>query len=265
MAVAKPKIAEFNEQRALIIQDYVRTLRLNEFACKKLERELLNLLGVPQFEGLARIELGLLQAMGRKYESAKHHLDRASVLVAGDSVSIAMADCALYCWDVRAAYEKLSALELPANPDTLKFIRVLAIHAGMFRLARECNELIEAMGVDLQSARGKFGADSVEDLSVAANLVCSYGVTDKDISDRVHIASQVVARHVPDQPSIIFGFSSTFEAGILYEFPLRLSVDELVEIDWEISEAIAENFEDQLCGLISFSTKPFSESSSRIA
>lgn len=259
MPLAKPKIHDLEDQRIEILRTFVRSFQLDVVGCMRLERSLKELFKVAEFEGEARCSMGLLLAMKRDYTGAMHHLGRSAVLRGEATVACARVTAALQCGMISDAASLLDAVELVPNPDDLRQIMTSAMHAGMFNLAEKCLVELEKLNVDPADSVGLV-RECIADIRTATALMAQAGVSDDDIVARVALATSVVAQSVPEHPFVVYGFSATPDAGILYEFPLRLSVEALVELDWKISEALVDAFENPLSELIGFSSRPFSSS-----
>ncbi|HTN31806.1 MAG TPA: hypothetical protein VL178_13435 [Pseudomonas sp.] len=265
MALPKPEIDDLEEQRISLVEAYIDTFQLDLVGCKRIERSVQKLFGMPEFECAARITFGLLQSTKRNYGEAVHHLNRAQLLVDSEMVRMASVTAALQCGAVRDAASLLAAAELTSDPRHLRQLMSKAMHAGMYILANKCLEELAKLKADASNPAAGFLSKYSPDIYAAAELVKAHGLCDSDIVERVAVATDVVARRAPDHPFVVYGFSVTPETGIHYEFPLRMPVDELVQLDWDISEALVEVFDDPHSELISFSTRPFSESVRRIA
>lgn len=260
MALAKPKIHDLEDQRVEMLRTFVRSFQLDLVGCMRLERSLKELFQVPEFEGVARIAMGLVLAMKRDYSGAEHHLARAATLCGEAAVASARVTAALHCGRIDVAARLLLQAELVKEPGRLRQIMTNAMHTGLFSLAERCVIELEKLKVDPAGEKTGIVPECIPDIRTATSLMAEAGVSDQDISERVAVAAGVVAQHAPEHPFVVYGFSATPDAGILYEFPLNLPVDELVDLDWKISEALVDAFEDPLSELIGFSTRPFSTS-----
>lgn len=258
MAVPAPKANQLFQDRIQIFDEFVATFQLNVVACKRLERELCELAGVREFEAFARAELGLLYAIRRNMSEASRQLARASQLGLDSAyLDLKRAHAAVLCGDIAGAAIILESMPLPPDPDRLRSIRTQLVQCGMYIKANEVVEILDKMQAPQFGEEHEVG---VEDIYLGAELLKENGLTDMDVAKRVHVASQVVVRNAPSHPTLVYGYACSHEAGILYEFPLNLPIEHLVKIDWEISEALVDEFDDPLIGVISFVARPFSES-----
>lgn len=260
MALAKPKIHDLEDQRIEILRTFLRSFQLDLVGCMRTERALKELFRLPEFEGVARVTMGLVLAMKRDYSGAEHHLARAATLRGEPAVAQARLSAALHCGRIDVAAALLERTELVQDPGRLRQILTNAMQVGMFSLAEKCVVELEKLKVEPAGEKSGLVAECIPDIRVATSLMAAAGVSERDIVDRVAVATSVVAQRAPEHPFVVYGFSATPDAGILYEFPLSLPVGELVELDWKISEALVDAFEDPLSELIGFSTRPFSSS-----
>lgn len=261
MAVPAPKLNELHMDRLAIFNGFAASFQLDLLACKRLERQLTELIALPEFEGVVRLELGLLHAIRRNMTEAKRHMTRAGQLsVEADLLGLNLAHAAVLNGEMLEAAEHVEGLRLKADANWLRSVRTVALQCGMYTKALEAIEGLNKIKAPQFDERTQHLVDSIEEITCGAAILNERGLTDLDVVRRVHVAAQVVAKNSPEAPFLVYGYSCSREAGILYEFPLNLPTDELVRIDWEISEALVDSFDDPLSGTIGFSTRPFSES-----
>lgn len=252
------KVSEISGKRSKITDDFVRDLQLNALACQRLENELRELIRLPAFECNARIELAMLQAMKRRWSDVVSNFNRVRQL--GCDLNLVRrfeAVAALYCGRLVEAFELISGVVLSGDPEELRAVRSTAMQSGHYDLAVACTDRLLSLNVNPD---GGLSVDNLQgiyhDVYTAQEVVRRSGLSYADIAARIQVASSVVCKRSA-APLVVYGFSATLDAGILYEFPLRLSVDNLIAIDWEISEALVDSFPDYESGIISFSTKPY--------
>lgn len=266
MAVPAPKSNELHKDRQAIFDAYAASFQLDLVACKRLERQLSELVTLPEFEVRVRLEFGLLHAIRRNMSEARKHLARAGQLGADqDLLKLNYAHAAVLNGEVLEAAHYVASLPLKGNPDWLRSIRTIAVQCGMFGKALEAIEALRKLNAIPFESNAEYSHQSTQEVICGAELLDDRGLSDLDVAQRVHVAAQVIAKRVPKSALLVYGYSCTKEAGILYEFPLRLPIDELVGLDWEISEALVEAFDDPLTGIVGFSTRPFSESLCSVA
>ena len=253
------KVVEIAAARRRLLREYAKTFCINEVSCKRIEIELQSLVKNSEFEARARAELGYLHAIRRDYSEAKRNMDRSHLLTGGSDMSVAMAEslASLYCGKIKEAAALVASFELLADPDWLDDVSRLAVHAGMFQKAEQCVQKLRQLKPDSKGVlTDMMGEVPDTDILAGAAAVRRYGLTDQDIVDRVQVATDVVMAHVPEVPFIIYSYSASYEDGILYAFPLRLAEDKLIDLEWKISEALVENFDDPLSEVIAFSVVP---------
>ncbi|MCW8156630.1 hypothetical protein D7243_10535 [Stutzerimonas stutzeri] len=261
MAVPAPKLNELHMDRLAIFEGYAASFQLDLFACKRLERQLNELMALPEFEAGVRLELGLLHAIRRNMNEAKRHIARAGQLsVERQLLAMNQAHAALLNGEVLDAADHVASLSMKGDATWLRSVRTLAVQCGMYTKAMEAVEALNKLKAPQFCERRRHLVDSVDEIVRGSEIISERGLTDMDVVQRVHVAAQVVAANAPKAPLLVYGYSCSREAGILYEFPLSLPTDDLVRIDWEISEALVDAFDDPLTGTIGFSTRPYSES-----
>lgn len=259
MALAQPKIDDLEDQRVEITRTFVRSFQLDSVGCMRLERALRQLSKLPEFEAQARHSIGLVLAMKRDYAGVVHNFGRAAALCGDPAVAAGRVTAALHCGMIEEAARHLKTQPLTADPVGLREIMTGAMQSGLYNLAERCLFELQKLNADPADGAGLV-SECISDIRTATALMAQWDVTDDDILARVAVAYEVVRRLVPSHPFVVYGFSATPDAGIMYEFPLRLAIDDLVDIDWQISEALIESFEDPFSELIGFSTRPFSSS-----
>lgn len=260
MAVAKPKINDLEEQRVSILRAFMKSFQLDLLGCKRLERSLFELFRLPEFEASARVSMGLLSAMKRNSADSDHHLNRAAALDGEHAVAIPRISAALHCGRMIEAATMLQQMEIVKEPARLRQMMTHAMQVGLLSIAEECLVELEKMNLSPAVEKCNIDPDCVHELRTATKLLKDAGVSDWQLVERVAVANKVVAECVPDHPFVVYGFGATADAGIFYEFPLSLPVDELVELDWKISEALVDAFDEPYSDLIGFATRPFSDS-----
>lgn len=120
---------------------------------------------------------------------------------------------------------------------------------NIYFVARVCNQsgLFRKTWEILQTAQGLGGSIPSDELQHYAHLpgilryMDEHAVDENVVAERIARASQVVMRMV--------GSLSSFEAygseaGITFDYTVDADIDRLVDIDFAISEALAESFED---------------------
>ncbi len=128
MAVPAPKINELHKDRQAIFDAYAASFQLDLVACKRLERQLSELVTLPEFELRVRLEFGLLHAIRRNMSEARKHLARAGQLGADqDLLKLNYAHAAVLNGEVLEAAHYVASLPLKGNPDWLRSIRTIAL------------------------------------------------------------------------------------------------------------------------------------------
>lgn len=132
---------------------------------------------------------------------------------------------------------------------------------NMYFVARVCNQsgLFRTTAETLQAAEGLSGNLPADELNHYAHLpaVLRYmdenAVDEKIMAERIACASQVVMRMVGSLSSFeVYGS----DVGITFDYTVAADIELLVDIDFAISEALAEKFEDTYARHLSIGVTP---------
>lgn len=253
------KVVELSTARRKLVDDYAKTFYINKFACRHLENELKALVKLPAFEGVARLEFALLHAFQRDYKEAMRNVERSRILMGREDMAVAFAEAlaALYCGKIKDAASIISSLELIADPAWLDNVSRVAVHAGMFQKAELCIQKLKLLKPDAKTVLLDMRGEVPDtDILAGAAVMRRYGLTDADVVDRVQVAADVVMAQLPELPFVIYSYNATYDDGILYSFPVRMAESEIVELEWKISEALVDGFDDPLSEVVAFSVVP---------
>lgn len=120
---------------------------------------------------------------------------------------------------------------------------------GLFVSARKA--LLDLLAIDkediLHTTRG-----SQEPILKAAEYIESEGLNEVEIASRMFIATSIVEKYAHAAKYRII----TNECGIEVSYPLEFDSEKLIDIDFEIIEAISNEFHDSLSNHIGFITTP---------
>lgn len=264
MAAPKKKISECSQERSAIVESFKKDFIVDQTACRRLEIKLEALFKVPDQEAEARIEYALVQSMRKKSQAANLHLARAEQILGKDNsrLVISRLSSAINCGEFSTAVSYLESAAQLADVSDLPYVMTSALHLGMISKA---NEILNRLNLFHKASPGGFGLetevdddDLINDVRLGGALISASPLTEEDIHKRVCTAAKVISNRYPALPFLFFEYHATTE-GIAYGFPLRRPVPELCEVDWEISEALVDEFPDVHSDLISFYTRPVTD------
>lgn len=139
------------------------------------------------------------------------------------------------------------------NPTDL--IRVLepVTQFGLFRTAKSVVAQFHKLGIsDVQP----FTSANVFQTIAAADYFEAHGVDEKEIALRIKCASEIVRKHFTRLKN--FRLTAN-EWGVSFEYIVDAEIERLIDVDWEITEALCAKFDDPLSEYITIGTTPDDE------
>ncbi|MGU3305861.1 hypothetical protein ACLBW8_06300 [Pseudomonas sp. M5A4_2d] len=136
------------------------------------------------------------------------------------------------------------------NPTNL--IRALepVTQFGLFRTAKEIVTQLHSMGIaDVQSLTSA----NVFHLVAAADYFEAHGVDEKEVALRIQRASEIVRKHFIRLKN--FRLTAN-EWGVSFEYIVDADIETLIDVDWEITEALCAKFDNPLSEYITIGTTP---------
>lgn len=119
--------------------------------------------------------------------------------------------------------------------------------------------LCEEVGMYSVASSIEINNHPTEYLSKDAHCVLeSFGIGDQEVTARLDFAAGMVAARAKHRLLAYDLFAMEGE-GILFRFVVDAPPDELLQLDWDISEAVAEKFDGPLDSILSIGIKPFSK------
>lgn len=223
------------------------TLEFDELAAKRLERQLIaerDRAGVTmQIRSWMWHELAYLSAFAGRTDQALHRLDQARNLgFVGLGMSISHAFVLEMGGRFVAARGVIEAIDAASIIEPARqYLVPHYVELGMFKAA----------------------TDAVADISdfdhyaeVAKSILEEHGIDDAEVTARLQFAAAMIidaAKH----PLVDYKLFAMQGEGILYQFVVKGSIDELVELSIAISDALTDHFDGPLSEILSIDIVPF--------
>lgn len=244
-----PKLkAEDLARERQAFQDRLReTLTFDELSAKRLERQLIaerDRPGTPPLMvALMWHELAYLSAFAGRTDQALSRLDQAEGSgFSGLGMDISRAfvmELGGRFTDARSVIEALDVAKIDAS--ARKYLVPHYVELGMFKAATEAVADISEYD------------DYAE---VAKSILEDHGIDDADVTARLQFAAAMIidaAKH----PLVDYKLFAMRGEGILYQFVVKGSTDELVELSIAISDALTDHFDGPLSEILSIDIVPF--------
>lgn len=248
----QPKLAivDFADQRKVMWHAIAQTHIVDEMAVRRLMNKLDSLLGAlppgDKSRPFVLHEQAYLYAYLMKTESCVKLFSQAESEGFSPLQKAISAAHALYvCGELRMAVEEIQRVNLEGR-DTKELIAVAnqCVHLGLFKRARD---IYEKSGEPINGYAKR--------VVCAAELMDEIGASDHDISERLAVAAEIVKR-LSCHPLIGYDVFAMHDEGILFRFVVRDEMDNLVEIDREIDDTLAQKFDGPIDKLFSVGVCP---------
>lgn len=250
----KLAIAGFADQRRLMWDSIAHTHVVNQIAVRRLYNDIDGLLAVLPLghpgRPFALHEQAYLCAYLMKSDaSLKLFLQAETEGLPPIAKAVSAAHAMYVCGEIKLAINEIEHVNLDkAESRDLLAVADQCVHLGLFRRARD---LYLAAG----SAEGY-----VERIVCAAELMDEIGGTDREVSDRIATAAEIVKK-MSYHPLIGYDVFAMRDEGILFRFVVRDDIERLVDIDREIDRALSAQFDGPIDSLFSIGIYPHAEGS----
>jgi hypothetical protein len=245
----KLAIAEFAGQRRAMWDAIADTHVVNQIAVRRLYNELDALLAVLPFGDQSRPfvlhEQAYLCAYLLKPDASLRLFQQAEAEGLPPIAKAVSASHALYiCGEIKMAIDEIERVKLDkAKHRDLEAVADQCVHLGLFGRAR-----------DLYQAAGSTGG-YVERVTCAAELIEEINGNDREVSDRLAVAAEIVKK-MSYHPFIGYDVFAMRGEGILFRFVVRDDIERLVDIDREIDTALSAQFEGPIDSIFSIGVYP---------
>lgn len=245
----QPKLkAEDLARERQAIQDRLReTLEFDELAAKRLERQFIaerDRPGAPmQLRAWMWHELAYLSAFAGRTDQALSRLDQAEGLgFAGLGMSISRAfvlEMGGRFVEARNVIEAIDAASImePAR----RYLVPHYVELGMFKAATETVADISEYD------------DYAE---VAKAILEDHGIDDAEVTARLQFAAAMIIK-TAKHPLVDYRLFAMRGEGILYQFVVKGSIEELAQLGIAVSDALTDNFDGVLSEILSIDIIPF--------
>lgn len=242
-------VVEISQQRLALWDRLRKTHAVDELAIKRLQNRIIGLLEKPTV-GLATKkalyhELACLLSYQGKLGDALYYLDNAGRLGLPEPV------CRLsrghMLWMNGEVAEMRSVLERIELSDDLALLHTLTgglASGGMFGRAREC----------IQKLAAKSSDDNY--LCIAADILDENQIQDSEVGARLQTAASVLKGKI-SHPFLAYEIFADRDEGISFNFLVNARIEEVVELDRCVVEALVEKYDDPLDSLLAINVKPF--------
>jgi hypothetical protein len=240
---------EISQQRLAMWDRLRKTHAVDEVAIKRLQNRITGLLEKPTI-GLATKmalyhELGCLLSYQGKLGDALHYLDSAGRLGLPEPVCNLSRGHML--WLNGEVSEMRSVLERIELSNDLAFLHTLTgelASGGMFSRARKC----------IHKLVGKIPSDSY--LCIAADILDENQIQDSEVGVRLQTAADVLKGRI-SHPFLAYEVFADRDEGISFSFVVNVNVEEVVELDRCVVEALVEKYDGPVDSLLAINVKPF--------
>lgn len=250
----KLAIAVFADQRKAMWDSIAHTHVVNQIAVRRLYNEIDSLLAVLPVghpsRPFALHEQAYLCAYQMKADaSLKLFLQAETEGLPPIAKAVSAAHALYICGEITMAIKEIESVNLDgAKSHDLIAVADQCVHLGLFQRARD---LYQAAG----STEGY-----IKRVVCAAELMDEIGGTDREVSDRLATAAQIVKK-MSYHPLIGYDLFAMRGEGILFRFVVRDEIERLVDIDRELDMVLSSQFEGPIDSLFSIGIYPHAEGS----
>lgn len=240
---------EISQQRLAVWDRLRETHAVDELAIKRLQNRIFGLLEKPTVGLVLKKalyhELACLLSYQGRLGDALHYLDSAGRLGLPEPVChLARGHMLWMNGEVSEMRSVLERIELGGDLALLHTLTGGLASGGMFSRARECIH--------------KLAAKSSDDnyLCIAADILEEYQIEDSEVGVRLQTAASVLKGKI-SHPFLAYEVFADKDEGISFNFIVNATVEEVVELDRCVVEALVEKYDDPLDSLLAINVKPF--------
>lgn len=249
--VKKTVAEEIAKARKLIEDHLYSTYTIDELSVERARRKAMRTLQSPSTPAKVKImlyhEVAYLLSLQGKYFESMDQLS-ASANWGLDPVAIAFSKSHMSILNGRM----LHAREVVDAPD---FLEIVPSKSKSLLAAIQVNVgIIEKAVMNTGSDKSEF-----KHVSAAARILESIGVSDLELTKRLDTACRVIREHA-NHPILGYKLFAMEGEGILYRFLVRASVDDVIELNDKLLDALLDNHDGPLDRELSICVTPWSES-----
>lgn len=196
-------------------------------------------------------DLAYVEALRGNKKSSLDFMDRARFCGMNDlSITVSKAHLLTMfgCFsEARLILASFSIENAPAAANSS--FRGLCEEVGMYKVAS---------GLEVAHAPSEYLSNE------ASKILESAGISDADVTERLDYAASIVVSRAKHR-LLAYDLFALDGEGILFRFVVDGPEDELLSLDWELTEKVAERFDGPLDSVLSIGIKPFSKGESHFA
>lgn len=241
--------SEIGQQRLAVWDRLRMTHAVDELAIKRLQNRIAGLLEKSAvslaIKKFLYLDFAYLFSYQGKLDDALYYLDSAGRLGFPEAVChLARGHMLWMNGEVSEMRSVLKRIELSDDLALLHTLTGAFASGGMFGRARECIR--------------KLGANSPNDryLCIAADILDEVQIEDCQVGARLQTAASVLKDKI-SHPFLAFEVFADRGEGIAFNFAVHATIEEVVELDRCVVEALAEKYNDPLDAILAVNVKPF--------
>ncbi|MCQ4271076.1 hypothetical protein NA655_08585 [Pseudomonas kuykendallii] len=243
------------KERQDIFNALTQTHKLNELAVKRLQNKITQTLSQPGVPRLTKAflnhELAYLFAYQRKLERAVSLVELAlSDGLPETAVKLSKAHINWMNGRILMSKEILQTIEPNGERQMLSTLIGCSTSVGMIARAVSC----------LNDVGGEVRPED-RNIKAALSILQRQGFDDSQVSLRLQTAADIIRQSI-GHPLLAYDLFATEEEGILFQFVVDGSVQDIVELDQKMTEALVDLYDDPIDSVFSVGIKPhvFTES-----
>lgn len=237
---------------------------VTEFEWRTIFNDFKKLSEIKEFKHKSLTALGSISAMRLRIDEYRQYMNRAGAC--GDSYYYELNNVlsGSYVGEFERAiifrekYLKYNGL------DELVSAIISTAQVGLFctadLLAKRMLGIYNVSGEEHALKRLNFNLSKIESIKVFANYLQENNVPEEVVCARIGDAARVIVK-MTNYPVTLVAHNFT-EVGIIYDFKVKAVDEDLIKLEWGISESACEKFDDKLFRFISVGVSPFDDEGS---
>jgi hypothetical protein len=250
---------EIGEERQKIWLKLAETHHVDELSIRRLQNRVIRLLedqaiNKSAVRAMLHHELGYLYAYQRSLDAAIRHLDSAGRLGLPEApLRLSKGHAFFLNGKIAESGVSLDGIDLGREDrQMLKSLSGSYAASGMFRRAQQCADEYGEAG---------FGYGNVKR---AAAIMVDLGIDDVEVTNRLQTAIDAIMGEIK-HPLMAYSVFADENEGILFQFVVDGSIDEIVALDNKIAETLSEKYNSAVDSVLAIGVKPHVPSEENIA
>ncbi len=246
---AQSLLSHLSQRRRDLVDHFRDSFLLDEVEARRLAKDLQAESAKGSISQLVRgaalHELAYVEGLRGRLTSALGFMDRA--LRCGlDALAVSVSKAHILTMfgrfiDARAELEAIDLESIPASA-----------RGSIYGLCEEVGMYSAASKVDIRNPTPEFFS------AEASKILADANISEVEITQRLDFAALIV-RERAKHSLIAYDLFAMRGEGILFRFVVDAPMDELIELDWEITGKIAKKFSGLADDILSIGVKPFSK------